>query len=104
MSGAPANRPFTVLVAVSVLSLLLGLYLALSGRGGMTFSNGADSFSRSLLGHSGLVDLLRELDVTVHVGRTPPRSDLPERPCAISSAGVFGRSNGASPVLLLRSL
>lgn len=71
------NRSLGVLVAVSALSLILGLYLSLSGSGETLFNNGANSFSRSLLGHSGLVDLLRDLDVPVHVGRTPPGAELP---------------------------
>jgi len=66
---APA---MAVIVAVTAFSLLVGLVVALRGGGASTFSAGADSYSRSALGHRGLVNLLQELDIAVQRGRAVP--------------------------------
>ncbi|MEZ4386916.1 MAG: hypothetical protein R3D98_04955 [Candidatus Krumholzibacteriia bacterium] len=76
--SAPGGRSLGVVAAVAAVSLLLGLYLTISGRGGVTFSDGADSFSRSAIGHRGLRNLLQELDVPVLQGRTPVGMHLPD--------------------------
>ncbi len=75
-------RALAVIVAVSALSLLVGLVVALRG-GGSTWSRGADSYSRSAIGHRGLANLLDELGIPVQRARTVPRELLPRDRVAV---------------------
>ena len=65
------RRPVLVwLLGVGAGSLVLGLALiVVQPEGGEVLSHGADSFSRSALGHRALVDLLRGEGVSVLVSR-----------------------------------
>jgi hypothetical protein len=76
MSGG--GRALPVIVVISALSLLVGVIYALRGGGGSTFSTGADSYSKSAIGHRGLVNLLEELAIPVQRSRVPPDALLPE--------------------------
>ncbi len=69
-------RALAVIVVVSVLSLLVGLVVALRG-GGSTWSREADSYSRSAIGHRGLANLLDELEIPVQRARVVPGELLP---------------------------
>jgi hypothetical protein len=71
MSGSPFSRTaLWVIVPVAAVSLLVTIVLTLFGDeiGGRP-SAAADAYSRSAIGHRGLVEILRKLDVPVEVSR-----------------------------------
>ncbi len=69
-SGGPfSRRALWWIIGVSSLSLLVGLAYLVFGDSEPQSSSGANSFSRSALGHRGFVELLRTLDVPVIVSR-----------------------------------
>jgi len=77
--GGFSRRTATWLVAVSAVSLASAILLAIFGDVVHTAqSAGADSFSRSAIGHRGLVELLRGLDLPVLVSEHDTASKLPD--------------------------